>query len=79
MNIGESVDVQRILSYFLDPDGEVEDADAMAAVMRLAERAYKQIGCLQPNDVREMFGELVEASGELDERSVEDVPVGDLL
>jgi hypothetical protein len=82
MNIGESVDIQRILSYFLDPDGGIHDCDAMAAAIGLAERAYKQVGAgPTPNDVRDMFVELLEAVSEfdLDGREIEDVPVGDVL
>jgi hypothetical protein len=81
MNGGDAADVQIVLSYFLDPDGQIEDAPAMAATLRLAERAYKKRAGLHPNDVAAMFRELLEAVDEvdLDARPIEDVPVGDVL
>lgn len=81
MNHADAADVQTVLSYFLDPDGDVEDVAAMDAALRLAESAYKAHGGLPPSDVLDMFRELIEAAGELDDdgRPIEDVPVGDLL
>lgn len=81
MNAGEARDVQVVLSYFLDPHGRFGDRFVMDAVMRLAEAAYKMRGGLTPNEVRILFGDVVELPKQFDwaRRQVEDVPTGDVL
>ena len=78
MNNAEARDVQVVLSYFLDPHSIVGNDQASAAIMRLAELAYKTRGGLEPSLVADwIVGPTVAEA--LGARPVEDVPVGDVL
>jgi hypothetical protein len=81
MRPADAWDVQHVLTFFLDPTGDVDDIEARGAIMRLAEAAYKRVGGLEPNRVLALFGDMVEAVAGLDRdgRAIEDVPVGEVL
>jgi hypothetical protein len=81
MRPADAWDVQHVLTFFLDPAGDVDDIEARGAIMRLAEAAYKRVGGLEPNRVRALADDLIAAVAGLDRdgRAIEDVPVGEVL